>query len=183
VIARPRPGFTIAEALIAVVVGVMVAGLAMQAMISAARSLARSEERLDPRETVMISLSTMRAALQDSWQYTVTRDGSGLSFSGPSGAGELRFDRATRRLLVRAPGAGAVRALSIWRLESFRITSVLPGLLRVSLDVERMPAGQLAGLGTLRVVDDILVPAVAFRDGSIPWTLDMEPAAALEPTR
>ncbi|MBI4859744.1 MAG: hypothetical protein HY815_05710 [Candidatus Riflebacteria bacterium] len=155
---RSSAGFTVVESTVAVVVGVMVLGVALGLLCWGVTSLVRTEHRLDPRERAHLALATLRQAFGDAVAYG--QDGDDLVFCGLRGKGVVRFDQARGKLSILIP-SGVTR---------FTAESLTPGVLRVGLELARpRSTGRIEGLASCRVTDEIFVPAVALRYDPLPW--------------
>jgi hypothetical protein len=175
---------TIAEIIIALLVGIVVAGLVVTLLSRAVVTVWRSEERLDPRERAHMALTVVRRELIDSWHYALTPGGAGLAFHGPRRSGELSHDAQRRRQRLRPAGQERAFDLISSDVDGFTLPALRPGYLRLTLRIARPErGGPMQSLGALEVSEEIFMPCIALRDPSIPWNRALEHRTALEPSR
>src|SRR5438105_5006423 len=87
-----RSGFTILEAILALTIGTVILGIVVQMLMFAVRRFQSADDRLQTREVVNLSLTTLDAALRDAQRYRIENAGATLRFLNAAGEGELRYD-------------------------------------------------------------------------------------------
>lgn len=155
-------GFTLVEALIAVVAGLMVLGLAVNLFGWAGRALTRADQHLDAREAALRTISAVRDLLADANAFTVTSP-SAVEIASKARSGTLAHDPATGRVTF----GSEVIARGVARLT---FTAAGRGMVRVSLRIERPKVeNKLSELPALMLDDDVLVPLVSAQVPETPW--------------
>lgn len=179
---RTRNGFTIVEVLVALALVSLVAALLVDLPGAAARSFARTEERVDTRLRTARALASMRLALIDAYFYQTDPDRAGLFFETPAGVGRLSWDRAGGRIMLRRGGEEREAALVERGVIDFAIAPRSTGVLAIGLELAPVSAavGPVARTAPNRLVHEIFLPSIALRDTSIPWVRSGEPANALK---
>ena len=177
---RRTRAFTLVEALIAVVVGLAVLGIVLSMLNWTVRSLERSDQRLDARETAIRALSALRQLACDFHTFTLDEKAATLSFQGARLSGRIRLDRATAHLVLE-PSTGGAEVLAAG-LSELVLRQSSPGVLQVGLSVDRPEVQDgLRALGPCRVVDEIVIPVQALRTPAIPWHADPAETAPTSP--
>ncbi len=180
---RAARGFTTVEALLAVAVGVLVLGLAAMLLLWGWRSLTFAEDRMDPREQAQLAMTALCASLRDCWHYALDDDGARIEFVTPRLKGSAWWDRAKQTLVLVPPGAGGKETVLASRVRHFRIVSLRPGCLKLSLELTPASRGRTGSEPPpVRLLQDLFVPAVGLRDPRVPWAPTLEHPSALEPS-
>lgn len=180
---RLAGGFTLVETLIAVAVGLLVLGLAVGLLWLASTSFSRAGERAGPREAAHMALTSLGTALRDAWQYRIAEGGRRIDFFTPQLGGAAYLDEKAGELVLEAPGAAGRKEILARSVKSFEVRSMRPGGLKLTLVLERAPAGgKLRDLGALKVVQELFLPAIGLRDPRVPWNRVLEHPKALEPS-
>ena len=161
-----RRAYTLVEIGIGIALGVTVLGIVFGLLSFSTRQMTRTEERLGPRESATLALTTLRLGLSDAIVYAIGDSGARITFSTTKKSGEIAFDGGTLR--YRAPGQKSFQVLQS-HLHGFLIEEVRQGFLRLSLEVERPPT-----LPPLRLADEVLVPTRLAADPAYPWQPALE---------
>lgn len=169
-----RRGFTLVEVLVVALCAATVLGIGIALLTGSTRALHRAEDRLDARESGLMALDFVRAALSGAWQYWIAREGRLVLFQTPAGMGALRYDAERRMLVLAEPGADEPRTFACGRVASLAIRAPRQGLLQVAVEVERAGTGGMQALASFRMEDTIAIPAILSRRSDVPFTVLME---------
>lgn len=168
-----RRGFTLVETLIAGAIGFVALGILFALSTSLWRFQARADERHTPREEAHLAFLTLRQYLSDAVFYEISAGASKLEFRTAAAGAEVRLDRA--RLLFRAPGQASEQPLIGAHVKVFRAEVRRRGVVRLTLELERPSTGSaLQALAPLKMVDEITMPCLAFRNPKNPWHCPVE---------
>lgn len=168
---RTVAGLTLVEVLVVAVIAALVLWIGFSILLGSSGSFERCSRRLGTRESALLALSSIRAAVQGAWRYRVAEGGRSAVFEGPGGRGLIAFDAPERRVLVIGPGrtpqllcSGAVADLSI--------VSAAQGELHVRIAIESAPPSASAQ-PIVFMEDTIAIPAILQRRGDVPFTVLM----------
>src|SRR5262249_37628 len=101
-----RRGITLVETLVAASLSMVFLGLLAGFFTSGVRSMAKADERLDPREALFTVDLTLRGWLQGATACTVRTDG--LDYDGPHDIGQIRYDAAHKFLQLASKARGVL---------------------------------------------------------------------------
>ena len=175
-------GITLVEILVALDIGLSVLGLIAGLVSWSASAFRRTDERIEVRERSFFAITLLRTALADAWHFATEPDGSGARFEAARGLGRIRWDRAAGALYLIVPGEKPERTVLSSGLRGFKMAQVGPGLVRFTLDLDRVDVRHLgAPAGTVRFNHEVWLPCIGLRDRT-PWVRVLEPQRALLPS-
>ena len=166
-----RQAYTLVEVAIGLAVGVAVLGIVIGLLTFTTRAMTRTEERLGPRESATLALTTLRLGLADAIVYAITDSGTRVAFSTTKKSAEIAYDGS--QLRYRPPGQKSFQVL-LGHVKACLFEEVRSGFLRLSLEVERPPTAGMSGLPPLRMADEVLIPARLAADPAYPWQPALE---------
>jgi hypothetical protein len=166
---RAVRGTTVVEALIVLLIGSTIIIIILGLLNFATRSFGRTQQRLDPRETASNVVMQLRHHLRDAQFYKIKDEGLTLLYKAPYEFGRMQFDAKSKTIVdtsVQPPKAPEQIGTGVI---DFSIHQVRPGLMRLTLVIERPPVQDgLPPLEAMRLVEEIHCP-VASRMRMIPW--------------
>jgi type II secretory pathway component PulJ len=104
-----RAGLTLVEVLVAFSLSILVVGTLSTFFTSGVRSMARAEERLDPREALFTIDLTLRGWIQGANSCSILPGGDGLTYEGRRGRGQVRYDASRRTVSFRSDAHGVLQ--------------------------------------------------------------------------